>query len=300
MLRPGICKIFIALVVMLLNCLAGFAQDSTPTPTAEPQLGSVVFTAQVEINKETVKLDRKRFYLVRGSRQQHAEFIKQITEMPVTSRDCYYANLNYKGRKISDNLFCWLKEEHDCETPYCREVKTKEEALSIPEFASAYNQGMREYGRSTLALKWITTNLPDELRIGFYQQQKPIMKQLIDLAKNQAQEATQGKKGSASLGEGFQSIMTDRLGNAYFLDVDVVPPEKKKTETYLITNLMPIIYGDTGYIWTCEIEVDPTRPFSKIVLKNYIQNKKCNEFKKKITETCSLPDCSKQSEKPTT
>ncbi len=300
MQRIGIYKIFIAPVVVLLTCLvAAFGQNPAPAPVVEPKIGSVKFTAQVDINGKTEKLDRKRFYLVRGNRQQHAELLKQVGETPVTSRDCYYAGLRRNGRKISDDLFCWLKN-NDCETPYCREVKTKEEALAIPEFATAYNQGIREYGRSVLALKWLTTNLPDDIRDGFYRQQKPIMRQLIELARNYGQEATQAKKGSARPGEGYQSIMTDRLGNAHFLDVDIVPPEGKKTETYLITNLMPIVFGDTGYVWTCEVEFDPSKPLNKVVLKNAIGNKKCDVVTKKLTEVCTLPDCSKQTEKPTT
>ena len=298
MLRSGVYKIFIVSVVLLLNCPAAFGQDPVPAPAAEPKTVSIYFSAQLDKEK---KNDRKRFYLIRGSRQQHPELIKRLAETPVTSRDCYYAGLRPNGRKISDDLFCWLKD-NDCETPYCREVKTKEEALGIPEFAKAYNQGLREYGRSTLALKWLTTNLPDDIRDGFYQQQKPIMRQLIELAKNDGQEATRAKKGSARPGEGFQSIMTNRLGNAYFIDVDVVPPENKKAETYLITNLTPIVFGDTGFVWICEYEIDSTKPLNKVSLKAAIdnKNKKCEVFSKKIADTCTLPVCPKQTEKPTT
>lgn len=296
MRRADFYKFIIALVFILLNNQAFFGQDSV-SPPIEPKTGSVKFTAQVEINGKVEKLDRKRFFLVRGNRQQNAAFLKQIAETPVVSRDCYYANLRRNNRKISDDLICWLKN-NDCETPYCREVKTKEEALGVPEFAAAYNQGLREYGRPILALKWMTTNLPDDIRSGFYLQQKPLMNQLIDLARTSGQEATKTKKGSAKPGEGFQSIMTDRLGNAYFLDVDIVPPENKKTETYLITNLMPIVYGDTGYIWSCEVEFDPAKPLNKVILKSAIGSKKCEVVTKKITEVCTLPDCSKQAEKP--
>lgn len=297
MRRAGYYQFIIALAALLLNYSALFGQDSVPATTVEPKIGSVKFTAQVEINGKVEKLDRKRFFLVRGNRQQNAALLKQIAETPIVSRDCYYANLRRNNRKISDDLICWLKK-NDCETPYCREIKTEEEALEVPEFATAYNQGLREYGRPLLALKWITTNLPDDIRSGFYLQQKPVMTQLIDLAKNSAREATQTKKGAANPGEGFQSIMTDRLGNAYFLDVDIVPPENKKTETYLITNLMPIVYGETGYIWSCEVEFDPAKPLNKVILKSAIGNKKCEVITKKITEVCALPDCSKQAEKP--
>ena len=300
MLRINNCKILIAFVFALSTCLSGFGQ--TPEPAAEPKIGSINFSAQVEVNGKTEKPARKRFYLVRGSREQNAELLKQIAATPVTSSDCYYANLNRNGRKVSDDFFCWLKR-NDCETPYCREVKTKEEALAIPEFAAAYNRGMREYGRSTLALKWLTTNLPDDIRDGYYRQQKPVMRQLIELARASGQEVTQAKKGSARPGEGFQSIMTNRLASAYFIDIDIVPPENKKTETYLITNLVPMVFGDTGYVWTCEIELDPAKPLTKIVLKTELgrkTNNKCDVVTKKLTEVCTLPSCPEQLEKPTT
>ncbi len=94
--------------------------------------------------------------------------------------------------------------------------------------------------------------------------------------------------------------MTDRLGNAFFLDIDIVPPEGKKTETYLVTNLMPIVFGDTSYVWTCEIEIDPAKPQTPFVLKSEIGKKKCEIVTKKQPENCSLPECVKAAEKPAT
>ncbi len=296
MLRIGNYINFITPIVLLLTSLAVFGQEPSPPPMVEPKKGSVRFTAQFEVNGKTEKLDRKRFYLIRGSRQQNAGLLKNVAETSVTSRDCYYADLRRNGRKISDKFFCWLKT-NDCESPYCREVKTKEEALSVPEFATAYNIGLREYKQSALALKWITTNLPDDIRDGYYRQQKNVLGKLVDLAKLAGQEATRLKKGSAGKNDGFQSIMTDRLGNGYFLEVDIVPPEKKKTETYLITNLLPTVFGDTGYVWSCEVEIDPSKQI-QINLRNEIGKKKCEVATKKLTEVCTLPDCSKPPEKP--
>jgi hypothetical protein len=288
-------KIFIKAFFALLLFLP-VAGQNTPSPL-KSLLGSVKFTAQVEINGKTEKLDRKRFYLIRGSRQQNSALLKTLSETIVTSRDCYYADLRRSGRKISEDFFCWLKT-NDCESPYCREIKTKEEALSVPEFALAYNKGLREYGRSTLALKWLTTNLPDDIRNGYYEQQKPALKKLVDLARFYGQEATKVKKGSAASGEGFQSIMTDRLGGAFFLDVEVVPPENKKTETYLITNLFPLVFGDTSYVWTCEVEIDPSKPQAQVVLKSEIGKKKCEVVTKKLSDICSMPACVKSAAKP--
>ncbi|MEP6923816.1 MAG: hypothetical protein ABI954_05085 [Pyrinomonadaceae bacterium] len=272
------------------------AQDTAAS--AQPKRGSIKFTAQVEINGKTEKLDRKRFYLVRGSRQQNAQLIKKIAATEPFSQDCYYANLRRNGSQVSDEFVCWLKN-NDCESPYCREIKTSAEAEAVPEFAAAYRQSLREYKTPVLALKWLTTNLPANLRAGFYDQQKSVLRELVNLGRVSAQETTRAKKGTASVGEGFQSIMTDRLGNAYFLDIDVVPPENKKTETYLVTNLLPIVFGDTGYSWTCEVEVDPAKPQAPIVLKNEIGKKKCEVVTKKISAACSLPECQAKASKTT-
>ena len=291
MLRIETSKIFVTFLFAFLFLTATFGQ--TPA-TSAPKKGSIKFIAQTEINGKNEKLDRKRFYLIRGNRQQNAALLKSIADTTVTSRDCYYANLRLNERKISDEFSCWLKT-NDCESPYCREVTTKEEALAIPEFASAYKTGLREYQSSFLALKWLTTNLPDEIRSGYYHQQKPVLKKLVELASFYGQEATQAKKGTAEKGDGFQSIMTDRSGTAFFLDIEVIPPENKKTETYLITNLLPIVFGDTSYVWTCELEVDPAKLHAPILLRSEISKKKCDVVTKKLTDVCTLPACNNKS-----
>ncbi len=167
-------KIFINSIYLLFAVSTIFAQDFAPA--SESKKGSIKFTAQVEIDGKTQKLDRKRFYLIRGSREQNAELLKQIAETTVVSRDCYFADLRRSERKISDEYVCWLKK-NDCESAYCREIKTTEEALAVPEFAAAYRQGIREYKQPLLALKWLTTNLPDGIRNGYYEQQKPLTRQ---------------------------------------------------------------------------------------------------------------------------
>jgi len=284
-------KIFFASALALSAFLTAFGQETAPSPTPENKKGLIKFTAWVDMNGKTEKLTRKRFYLIRGSQKDNAELLKQIAETTVLSRDCYYADLRKKGRKISDEYVCWLNN-NDCESTYCREIKTTEEALAVPEFAVAYRQGLREYRQPAVALKWLNTNLSDEIRNGYYQQYKTTQQKLVSLAKVAAQEATRAKTGSDGKNGGFQSIMTDRLGNAYLLDVDVVPPEKKKTETYLISNLLPIVFGDTSYVWTCEVEVDPTKAQTVILLKTEIGKKtKCDVVTKKQTEVCNLPEC---------
>ena len=299
MSRIGAYKIIIAFAVLLPCCLATFGQGAAPSAPPENKTGAIKFTAQVDIGGKTQKLDRKRFYLIRGNREQNAELLKQIAGTTVLSRDCYFADLRQKGRKISDEYVCWLKN-NDCESSYCREVKTAEEASTVPEFSAAYRQGLREYRQPATALKWLNTNLADEIRNGYYQQYKGVLERLVALAKTSAQEATQAKKGVSKKGEGFQTIMTDRLGGAFFLDIDVIPPEKKKTETYLISNLLPMVFGDTSFVWTCEVEVDPTKLQTAFTLKNELAkktNNKCDVVTKKQTEVCNLTECGKTAEK---
>jgi hypothetical protein len=294
--RINACKIFTIILIGLFMGLPMRGQDSAPT-SAEAK-GSIRFAAVVKIGDKNERLSRKRFYLIRGNRQQHAELLKQIAETSVTSRDCYFANLRQKGKKISDEYVCWLKR-NDCESTFCREIKTTEEALNVPEFAAAYRQGLREYRQPAVALKWLNTNLSDEIRNGYYRQYKQTIEKLVASAKTAAAETTKEKRGTAGKNAGFQSIMTDRLGVGYFLDIDVVPPEGKKTETYLISNLLPIVFGDTSYVWTCELEIDPAKKQAPVTLGTEVNKKtKCEVISKKLSEICDLPDCPKPEEKP--
>ena len=95
MLRIGNQIIYIVPIVLLLTTLVAFGQETSPStsPLVEQKKGSVRFTAQFEVNGKTEKLDRKRFYLIRGNRQQNADLLKIIAETSVTSRDCYFADL---------------------------------------------------------------------------------------------------------------------------------------------------------------------------------------------------------------
>lgn len=295
--RLYIYKIYFAAFITLIVCSVTFGQDSV-AESPEGEKGSIKFTSWIEIDGKLNKtaLLRNRFYLIRGSREQNAELLKQISETNVLSRDCYFADLRQKGRKISDEYVCWLKN-NECESSYCREITTTEEALSVPEFAAAYRQGLREYKQPTVALKWLNTNLADEIRIGYYRQYQAALQKMVSLARASAQEATRAKRGSAKTGDGFQSIMTDRLANAYFLDVDVVPPEGKKTETYLISNLAPVVIGDSSYVWTCEIEVTAKRQLPVILNREIAKKNKCEVITKKQPENCNLPECGKPVEK---
>lgn len=382
MLEIKTSKIFIAVIFALFAFSTAFGQETAPTATAAVQkIGSIKFRAQVEIDKKTEVLARKRFYLIRGSLKQNSDLLELIRATPVKSPDCYFADL-YSKQRVSDGFIRWLKNENckakkesckakkekdknetckdadnycGCESVYCREI-TEEDIGAVPEFADAYRQSLKNYKQQpALALKWLTTYLPDHIRESYQEEQKCVTKKLVKLAGKITMETTRkaeenlvepaedsesdtpkqtvcsnaskqtGKakpKGSQSTYQhkragckDFQSIITDRFANAYFFNIDVAipqqpvkkPPETpekgkgpKKTETYLVSNLMPIIFGNKGFVWTCEIEIDPAKPQFLFILKNLIENdkkvkdldkKKCDAVEKPISEVCDSREC---------
>jgi hypothetical protein len=213
----------------LASVFPSFSQDL-------PAVGSVKIIGQPQINEKKVILDRKRFYLMRGGLKENENLIKRLKSTEIISRDCFYANL-----KASPEFMCWLKK-YNCESPYCREI-TMEDVNEVPEFLSAYRKSLRQYaGQSEIARLWLTTNLPFDLREGFYRQQKSMINSLVLDARP------------------VQTIMTDGvLGLAYFIDVPLnlenAGGAKKKTETFLISNLLPVEIGETSYVWACEVEI---------------------------------------------
>jgi hypothetical protein len=175
-------------------------------------------------------LSRKRFFLVKGSLEQNQSLIKGLEQRPVLGRDCYYRSIG-----ASEALITWLKQ-NDCESVYCREVAPSEAegAAAVPEFAHAFAAGEREYGNRELARKWLSVNLPENIRNGFYKRQQLDFQALLARA---AQES----------GAKVMSVMTDRNGTAYFTDVE--------PGLYVITNILPAEVGSSSELWSCEVKV---------------------------------------------
>src|SRR6185503_18097565 len=94
------------------------------------------------------------------------------------SRDCYYRSIG-----ASEALIAWLKQS-DCESVYCREVEPKDidGTEAAPEFQHAVMRGEKEFGSRDLARKWLTVNLKDELRSGYYTLQQRGLQSLLQLA----------------------------------------------------------------------------------------------------------------------
>ena len=176
---------------------------------------------------EAKGLSRKRFFLIKGSLADNKSLMEKIEQQPLISRDCYYRSIG-----ASEALIAWLKE-NDCESVYCREVEPKD-AAGVPEFAHAVTAGEKEYGNSELARKWLSVNLPENIRNGFYQRQQQALQPLLALAEQHS-------------GTKVMSVMTDRNGTAYFTDVE--------PGVYVVSNLIPTEVADSSELWRCEVKV---------------------------------------------
>jgi hypothetical protein len=184
------------------------------------------------LNGETKRLDRKRFFLIKGSLEENRALIEKINQTPALSRDCYY-----RGIGASEALIKWLIKG-DCDSVYCREVAPEDVSggEAVPEFQLAYARGQKEFGSSDVALKWLTVNLRDEIRNGFYKRQQETLRALLS-------EAEASSKAQV------QTVMTDRKGSAYFMDIE--------PGTYVVSNLLPTQTGNVSILWNCQVEVKP-------------------------------------------
>jgi hypothetical protein len=201
---------------------------NTQTPTANR--GVIRLKVKYKTGDVTKELPRKRFFLIRGSLADNKILIEKIKQTGPISRECYY-----RGKGASEPLIQWLKE-NDCDSVYCREIEDKylTGGAAVPEFQTAYNQGLRELKTPELARRWLTVNLPAEISEGFYKQKQAITDALI----KQAEDATKTK---------VMSVMTDRKGSAYLTDLE--------PGTYTITNIVGSETGNTSILWACEREV---------------------------------------------
>jgi hypothetical protein len=219
------CRFLSLTLVLPFGCPAISAQEM-PLP------GALEVRSRVTIAGKQEKLVRKRFYLFRGGLEENKTLVEKLKATDFISRDCFYTRL-----KASAQFICWLKT-NNCESPYCRKV-TKEDIESVPEFQAAYQKGLRQFRRPEIAQGWLTTNLLPDLREGFYLEQKSMLAGLLgDLRP-------------------LQSAMTDTTSiKASFIDI-ALNLGGKKSEKFLVSNLLPVEVGDKSYIWACEVEIEP-------------------------------------------
>lgn len=222
------------LFVMLIGCLSALPLVAGHSQGPSSQLAVLRLRVRVkESDSGPLRgLARKRFFLVHGTLEQNRALLDAIGRQPLTTRDCYY-----QKNGASPALIAWLKES-DCESIYCREIEQEfvSGPKAVPEFATAFAASEKEFGNAATALKWASTNVPQNLRDGFYRDRRDALDALL-------------KQAQATSGTPIQSVMTDRNGTAFFTDLS--------TGTYVLSNLVPTELGQTVATWTCEVQIKP-------------------------------------------
>ena len=207
-----------------------FFLETANTQTPPATRGVIRLKVKYKTGDVTKDLPRKRFFLIKGTLEENQSLIERIKQTAPMSRECYY-----RSKGASPSLIKWLAE-NDCDSVYCREIEEKylNGSDAVPEFQAAYNQGLREFKTPELARRWLTVNLPADIRDGFYNEKQRVIINLI----TQAETATTTK---------VMSVMTDRKGTAYLTDIE--------PGTYTISNLVGSEAEKTSILWACEKEV---------------------------------------------
>jgi len=233
--------------------------------TPQASRGVIRLKVKYKTGEVTKELPRKRFFLIKGTLEENKILIEGIKQTAPMSRECYY-----RSKGASPALIKWL-EENACDSVYCREIEEKylSGSEAVPEFQAAFNQGLRDFKTPQLARRWLTVNLPADIRDGFYNEKQRVINNLIA----QAEAAT---------GIRVMSVMTDRKGTAYLTDIE--------PGTYTISNLVGSETEKSSILWACEKEVKAAdlaiamrRPFT-------LSNEKDPKVKCEIVER-PLPVC---------
>ena len=234
-----------------------------------PQATRGVIRLKVKFKSDagTRELPRKRFFLIKGTLADNQTLIDKIRQTSVSSRDCYY-----RTHGASEPLIKWLND-NDCESVFCREIEEKylSGSEAVPEFKAAYDQGLKEFKTPELARRWLTANLPAELREGFYDQRRDA----IDAFINQAEGTTHAQ---------VMSVMTDRKGTAYLTSID--------PGTYTISNLLGSETNGRSVLWICEKEVKAADLYTAMRRPFTLSNEKDPKVKCEVIER-PLPACTR-------
>jgi hypothetical protein len=217
---------------MFLIRLTIFTAVLAGIPVVAQTVGTLEINGRVRIEGKQERLERKRFFLFPGGLADNKPLIDRLLTSAYVSRDCFYCRLN-----ASSEFRAWLKAE-DCESPFCREI-TAEDATKVPEFRAALAKGRQQFSRKpAIAQDWLTTNLDASLRDGYYLQRKTAVEKVLGGVKP------------------LLTSMTDSVSvKAIFIDIPIKLPAGKKTQTFLISNLVPFEVGTKSYLWACEVEI---------------------------------------------
>ena len=251
-------------ILLLLGSVPILAQAVTA-------FGSLEVSGRVKIDGKQEKLPRKRFYLFRGGLRDNKDLVERLKAAEITSRDCFYSQL-----QASPEFICWLKAEN-CESPYCRKIGM-DDIQRVPEFQAAYKKGLSQFrGLSSIAQEWLTTNLPPNLVSGYFRERRSLTDTLLAGVKP------------------LQSTMTDSVTvKAIFIDIPIKADAtgQKKSETFLVSNILPIEFGGKSYVWTCEVEigVGKTTNMRLLVPENNKPVKNC-EVTVKDLQVCKTGNC---------
>lgn len=248
------------LLITLALALTFATAPSHSQEGAARQAGVLRLRVRVKLSDSTPLrgLARKRFFLFSGSLEQNRALVDAIDRQPLATRDCYYTK-----NGASRALMAWLKEA-DCESVYCREIEAEfiNGPKAVPEFATAFAASEKEFGDKSTALKWLSTNLPENLRDGFYRDRRAVLDGLI--------------KQAAPI----QSVMTDRNGTAYFTDL--------AAGTYVVSNLIPTEIGQTLATWNCEVQIKPDDLAAE---KPYLISNRKDKLVKCVAVEKPVPPC---------
>ncbi len=213
-------------LAITLAALVGAGVGSAQAPAKS----SLIIKTKMSIAGKKVDLSRKRFYLFRGGLDVNKALADRIKSAAYTSRDCFYCS-----KKASPEYIAWLRVA-DCESPYCRDI-TADDVAKVPEFKAAFQKGLIAYkNKSDIAQKWVTTNMPPDLRDGYYLQRKQLADTILADTKPLA------------------TVMTDATAQqATFIDLLL----GSASEKFIVSNVIPFEIGGKAYVWVCEVTLKP-------------------------------------------